>query len=371
MIISVPEMGAGLLSFALVAVLTGAMRRIAIRHRLLDEPRADRRHLHATPYLGGVAITCGPIGAFLLAVHSGGGQMAVIIGAATAVSGLGLIDDLHPLNPAARLLVECLAASAVVAAGVHADPLAGAGRIGWWVDAAGTVVWVVVLTNSFNLLDNSDGAAAAIAMATSPLLAVVAVATGRPGLAALLIAMGLGCAGFLLHNWAPAQIFMGDSGSLFLGFMLATSAVLTCASGAAASGVPLTAAVCALLLLTFVAIVDTCTVIVSRHRAGRSWVQGGTDHIAHRLKLAGLSSGHAAIVLSVTATIAGIVGLGVFAGLVPAVGALCGTVAVAAAVVALAQRVEVYGAPALRTDGAGSRLVTEPVVQRQPAGQPD
>ena len=122
-----------------------------------------------------------------------------------------------------------------------------AGLLGRWVDDAGTVAWIVVLTNSFNLLDNMDGAAAGIALGTGPFLALLALATGRRELAVLLIAVMAGCAGFLVHNWAPARIFMGDSGSLFLGYVLATSALLTCATGSDTTSAPLTVAACALL----------------------------------------------------------------------------------------------------------------------------
>jgi UDP-GlcNAc:undecaprenyl-phosphate/decaprenyl-phosphate GlcNAc-1-phosphate transferase len=333
----------GALAFILVALLTEAMRRVAIRRRLLDPPRADGRHSHATPYLGGVAIAGGTVGVFAIATPAWDAQTLAIAGTAAVVCALGLIDDLRPLNPAPRVMVEGLCASCLVAVGVHADVFAGAGTLGRGVDDVGTVVWIVILTNSFNLLDNMDGAAASIALATSPFLALLALATGRRDLAVLLIAMSAGCAGFLVHNWAPARIFMGDSGALFLGWVLAASAALTCAAGTAATPAPLTAAACALLLLMFVAVVDTCTVIVSRRRAGRRWTQGGADHLAHRLQVAGLSPSSAALVLSATAAVMGILGLVVISGIVSAAGALAVAVAVGVNLVVLAQRVKVYG----------------------------
>ena len=343
MIVPDSALAAGPLAFILVALLTEAMRRVAIRHCLLDQPRADGRHSHATPYLGGVAIASGTVGAFAIATPAVDAQTLAMVGTAAVVCALGLVDDLRPLSPAPRVMVECLCASALVAVGMHADVFAGAGTLGRGVDYVGTVAWIVILTNSFNLLDNMDGAAAAIALATSPFLALLALATGRLDLAVLLIAMAAGCAGFLVHNWAPARIFMGDSGSLFLGWMLAASAVLTCAAGSAATLAPLTAAACALLLLTFVAVVDTCTVIVSRRRAGRRWTQGGADHLAHRLQVLGLSPSSAALVLSATAAVMGILGFVVISGIVPAAGALAVTATVGVTLVALAQRVKVYG----------------------------
>jgi UDP-GlcNAc:undecaprenyl-phosphate GlcNAc-1-phosphate transferase len=341
-IVPASSLAAGALAFIFVALLTEAIRRVAIRHRLLDPPRADGRHRRATPYLGGVAIAGGTIGAFAITVQARDVQTLAIVGTSAIVCAVGLADDLRPLSPAPRVIAECLCAFALVAVGVHADMFAGAGLAGRVVDDAGTVAWIVVLTNSFNLLDNMDGTAAAIALATSPFLALLALASGRPGLAALLIAVAAGSAGFLVHNWSPARIFMGDAGSLFLGYVLATSAVLTCAAGSGAAQAPATAAACA-LLLTFVTLVDTCTVLVSRWRAGRRWTQGGADHLAHRLRAAGLSTPSAALVLSAAAAVMAILGMIVISGVVPATDALAATVAVGLALVALAQRVKVYG----------------------------
>jgi UDP-GlcNAc:undecaprenyl-phosphate/decaprenyl-phosphate GlcNAc-1-phosphate transferase len=334
---------AGALAFIFVALLTEAMRRVAIGHGLFDQPRGDGRHIHATPYLGGVAIAGGTVGAFAIASPTRDAQMLAIIGSGAIVCALGLTDDLRPLNPALRVVVECLCASALVVAGVHADLLADAGMLGRCLDDAGTVAWIVVLTNSFNLLDNMDGAAAGIALGTAPFLALLALATGRRELAVLMIGVAAGCAGFLAHNWAPARIFMGDSGSLFLGYLLATSAVLTCATGTDTTRAPLIAAACALLQLAFVAVVDTCTVLVSRWRAGRRWTQGGADHIAHRLQAAGLSIPKAALTLSTTAAVMCIFGVIVIDGIVPAADALAGTAAAGIALIVLAQRVKVYG----------------------------
>ena len=342
MIVPGTALAAAALAFVLVSSLTEVMRRVAIRHRLLDQPRADGRHSRSTPYLGGVAIASGTVGAFAITAPAGDVQMLAIVGTAIIVCALGLTDDLRPLNPAPRVIVECLCAFALVAAGVHADIFADLGLAGRAVDDAGTVAWIVVLTNSFNLLDNMDGAAAAIALATSPFLALLALATGRPGLAALLIAIAAGSAGFLVHNWSPARIFMGDAGSLFLGYVLATSAVLTCTAGSGAAQAPVTAAACA-LLLTFVTLADTCTVLVSRWRAGRRWTQGGADHLAHRLRAAGLSTQRAVLTLSATAGFMAVLAVIVISGIVPAAGMLAATAVAGVALVALAQRVKVYG----------------------------
>ena len=341
---------AGALAFLTAAVATGAARWVAIRRGLVDRPRADRIHASATPYLGGVAIAGGTLAAFAAFARLGDPQVLVLVLAAAAISCVGLADDLRPLSPAIRLIAECLAATALVATGVHMDVFARLPVLGQSIDDAGTVAWIVVITNSFNLLDNTDGAAAAIALVTSPILAVLALATGQLELAILLLALSAGCAGFLVHNWPPARIFMGDAGSLFLGFVLSAAIVLTCSTTGTAAA-PVTA-VSGGLLLMFVAMVDTGTVLLSRHRAGRRWTEGGRDHIAHRLRAAGLSTSLTALVLTLAAAMTGALGLLVISGSIPARGVLAATLAVGGTLVVVAQKVQVYG-PAIPAERAG------------------
>jgi UDP-GlcNAc:undecaprenyl-phosphate GlcNAc-1-phosphate transferase len=302
------------LAFTLVTLLTEGVRRVAIRHHMVDNPRPDRLHARATPHLGGVAIVGGMLGAIAIAIavvsYTNAPRTLAIVLASTAVAALGLVDDLRPL----------------------------AGR---WIDSAGTVAWIVIITNSFNLLDNMDGAAAAIAVGTMPALATLALATGRRDLAIVLIALCAGCTGFLVHNWTPARIFMGDAGSLFLGFLISASALLICTThhvpGTLAAAVP-----CALLLITFVATLDTCTVVISRVRAGRRWNQGGTDHLSHRLRALGLGTSGTVVVLSAAAVVTSALGLLVLQGVVPTPAALAGTAAAGIAIVTVAQRSRVY-----------------------------
>ncbi len=341
MTLAQPSIIAGVLAFVAVATLTAVMRRVAIWRRLVADPRPGRIHTSATPYLGGVAIVIGTLGAIAVLPHPRTPPVFAVILAAIAVSVLGLIDDLWSLSPAIRLIVECGAAAGLVASGVHVDVFAGTPVIGHWIDGVGTVVWIVIITNSFNLLDNTDGVAAAVAFVTAPVLAVLAFRVGQAELAVLLIALCAGCAGFLVHNWAPARIFMGDAGSLFIGFVISAGAVLTCGGGDPRP-VPIPVAASALLLMTFVTVVDTCTVLVSRLRAGRSWSQGGTDHVAHRLCAVGLSTSHTAIALAVAAAVSAIAGLMVVSGAVSAEGSLAAALASGAILVMLAQVVAVY-----------------------------
>jgi len=347
----------GGLAFILVLVLTEVMRRIAIRHRLVAQPRADRLHAIATPYLGGVAIAGGTAAAAAGVAHPDASQALAIFVAGLSVSIVGLVDDLRSLSQTVRLVAECLAAAGLVAVGVHVDLLANAGVVGRSIDAAFTIIWIVVITNSFNLLDNMDGAAAAVAFSTTPVLALLALANGQRAVAALLVAISAGCAGFLVHNWHPAQIFMGDAGSLFLGFVISSATVLTCDTGGF-SGNSTPIVIVALPLMVFVPVVDTCTVLVSRLRAGHKWNHGGTDHIAHRLQALGLSTSGTALVLSLTAAISAVIGALVLTDIVPAGGMLFACMAVGAAIVGLAQKVEVLRPSAAERLQSGNQGVT-------------
>jgi len=209
------------------------------------------------------------------------------------------------------------------------------------------VLWIVVITNSFNLLDNMDGAAAGVACVTGAALSLSAFTVGQWGISVLLLALSCGCAGFLPHNWTPARIFMGDSGSLFIGFVISASAFLVCApSGSAAT-------IAGPLMATFVATVDTCVVLVSRHRAGRPLMLGGTDHVSHRLRRLGFSTRQVALVLSGTAALTGLAVTPIVRGWVPALVPLTIAMGLGTVLVWLLQKVPVYAEDALCPDEDG------------------
>jgi UDP-GlcNAc:undecaprenyl-phosphate GlcNAc-1-phosphate transferase len=291
-------------AFALVGVLTEFARRLAIRLSLTDRPGARKSHKQPTPYLGGVVIVIGVLVPTAVAVGGADPRVRTLLVAATAVALLGLVDDLRPLSPYPRLAIEALAAAAVVGGEVRI--------FGNWLDYVVPVVWIVLITNSFNLLDNMDGAAAGVACMTGAALALPALMVGQRGVGLLLVALAGGCAGFLPHNWTPARIFMGDAGSLFLGFVIAASALLVFAPSGHHTNVA------GPLMVTFVATVDTCVVMVSRHRAGRPLMLGGTDHVSHRLHRLGLSTGQVALALSGAAAVTCLAAVPVLRGWLPA-----------------------------------------------------
>ncbi|MEV4457631.1 MraY family glycosyltransferase [Microbispora sp. NPDC049633] len=323
------------IAFALSAIATAVLRRLALRWRLFDKPGGHKSHQRPTPYLGGVGIALGTLVPPLALAGPACLPLAGILVGAAAMTLLGLIDDLIPLPPPTRLAVQALAAGVVVVSGVVA-PLTGS-----WLDLPITVLWIVVVTNSFNLLDNMDGALGGITTASAALLAAESFVYGWPALGLVLAALSAASLGFLLHNWAPARIFMGDAGSLFIGFVLASStALLVTGTGAVTT-------VAGLLLPTFVATVDTGVVLLSRRRAGRPLLQGGSDHLSHRLDRLGLGKRLTALMLAALAAAAGALHLAMTLGWIPPTAAATVAAAAAIAAIVLPQRVRVY--PSIRS----------------------
>jgi UDP-GlcNAc:undecaprenyl-phosphate GlcNAc-1-phosphate transferase len=315
--------GTGLAMVVTLAVAV-PVRRMALWLDLTDRPSSRKAHQRPTPYLGGVAVILGCLLPLVLLVRPWSPHLVAIAVAGLFIAGLGLTDDIRTLSVGTRLAAETMAATAVT---LTAHPLVVAGVP--WLDTIVTVAWIVVMTNSFNLLDNMDAAAASVGTATAGVLGLSALLAGRPAVGLLLLFLAGGCVGFLVHNRPPARIFMGDTGSLFIGFVLATAAVLCVPSVRGGS-------YAALLLVTFVATVDTTLVVIDRRRNGRPWHLGGTDHVSHRLHRLGLSTGQVAAVLFLAAAastaLSGFVAAGAIPGW-PAFGA--GLLGVATAVALL------------------------------------
>lgn len=295
----------GTASWLTVALLVPVVRRVALAYGVTDKPAHNKLHTNPTPYLGGVAIAVTALGASAF-LPGWEGEAAVILLGAVLVGCVGLVDDVKPLAPSARLAAETLAALLAASAGARVELFGG--PLDWIL----TVVWLVVITNSFNLLDNMDGAAGVIATVTAVCLAFAAGYEGQwlvGGLAALTAGS---CLGFLVHNWYPARIFLGDAGSLFLGYLLAVVALkLRFPVDRTASGV-------AVLLITGPALFDTTLVVLSRLRAGTPIYLGGTDHTSHRLLRLGLPVPAVAMILAAAAGVLGLVGIAVGRGIVPA-----------------------------------------------------
>ncbi|MDX3763437.1 MraY family glycosyltransferase [Streptomyces sp. AK02-04a] len=283
---------AGGAALLLGLLLTEPLRRLALRRGITDRPSARKAHTRPTPYLGGIAVAVATLAAGSAAAFAGGvfdPILGVLLGGAAVMCVLGLIDDLRPLGPALRLGVEASAAAVVVLEGGHPALFGGI------VDVVLAVVWIVFVTNAFNLLDNMDGAASSLCAIIGGFVCLTALSGGPDGLGVTMAALTGACLGFLFHNKHPARIFLGDSGSLFLGFTLASAMMVLHGDAVGLSG-PVS-----LLLATLVPTLDTTLVMLSRYRESRPLLQGGTDHIAHRLQRLGMTVGRVVGVLGVFA----------------------------------------------------------------------
>ena len=274
-------------STSICLVLTPVAMAVAVRNGVFDQPRGHKSHGSPVPYLGGVAIivafAASVIGAAIIyPPESGVGELWVVLLLAVGLAFVGLADDLRNLSPVVRIALEVLCAVQLwrMDAGIT---LTGDQT----VDLALTVLWVVGITNAFNLLDNMDGLAAGQAAICAMTIFAVAAANGQFLVAALAIALA-GCAvGFLRHNFYPARIYMGDGGALFIGFLIAYlgiklrfEAQFLLPSAFESFLVP--------VLVCSLPIMDTTLVTISRLSTGRSPFQGGQDHFSHRLVKIGL-----------------------------------------------------------------------------------
>ena len=224
----------------------------------------------------------------------------VLIAGALTLAAVGLWDDLRPIPPYTKLAAQLAAAGAVTAAGLR-FPLTGMPI----VDILITVVWLVGLSNAFNLLDNMDGLAAGVAAVAGTTKMVLFALDGyAPG--ALVSAAFVGaCLGFLALNFNPARIFMGDAGSMFLGFFVAGLSTIGASPDSRATASVVIGPVAVMLVPIF----DTVLVTAVRVIAGRPISQGGRDHLSHRLVIAGLSERRAVLTLYGLAAVAGAVAI--------------------------------------------------------------
>ena len=298
-----PELGRVLLVLAASAFLslgaTWFSRRIAFRIGAVSYPRGDRWSRTPVPLLGGGAIVLSTATLLLLVPGIPSG-FRVLLGGAAALAAVGLLDDLRPITPYTKLSAQLAAAAAVTALGLR-FPLTGIPML----DVIVTVCWMVGLSNAFNLLDNMDGLAAGIAAITGGVKLVLFAMDGYwPGAMATAAFVG-SCLGFLALNFNPARIFMGDAGSLFLGFFVAG---LTTVGGVPDSRATISVLIGPLAVM-LVPIFDTVLVTVLRVIAGRPISQGGRDHISHRLVTAGLTERRAVLTLYALACVSGAVGI--------------------------------------------------------------
>ena len=288
---------AGFAGFLCAVLFTAAVRSFAWRFGYVAKPKSDRWHKRPTAMLGGVAIFAAVALIYLLVVPFSA-ESLVVMGASSFLFLVGFLDDQLNIKPYQKLIGQLIGASIIVGFGMRL-PLTGMELVDIWI----TVFWLVGITNAINLLDNMDGLAAGIAAIAAVSLTYGLAANGQMAEAALVAVFVGALAGFLVFNFNPASIFMGDAGSMFVGFFLASSVLLS-ETGGRSRGILSILAVPVLIL--FVPIFDTTFVTLLRKLWGRKASQGGRDHTSHRLVALGLSERTAVLMLWGFAVAAGV-----------------------------------------------------------------
>jgi UDP-GlcNAc:undecaprenyl-phosphate/decaprenyl-phosphate GlcNAc-1-phosphate transferase len=286
-------------------VLTPLVRGFAAARGWVDSPDG-RRKLHAAPVprVGGLAVfaalVAGSAAAVLLlpgvrrVAGAADESPAHLLAAALGICLLGLIDDRRSLSPRVKLAAEAVAGLYVYAHGyavlLVSNPFGPTFALGW-LSLPVTVLWVVGLTNAFNLIDGLDGLAAGVGLFASSVVLVFALLNGHPDIAILSIALAGALLGFLRYNFSPASVFLGDCGSLTLGFVLAALSLRGSMKG------PVVVAVATPLLALGFPLLDTALALLRRLWGGRSILAADADHIHHRIVRRGLTPRRAVILL--------------------------------------------------------------------------
>jgi UDP-GlcNAc:undecaprenyl-phosphate GlcNAc-1-phosphate transferase len=268
---------------------TPLARRVALALGIIDQPSARKVHSAPIPLLGGVAIYAACAAALaLFGSQFFVEQLVGIFLSATWVSFLGIWDDWRGLRPLLKLAGQAVAALILIATGVQVEFLHEP-----VLNAAVTVLWVMGITNALNLLDNMDGLSGGVSAVAAAWFTVLAIANGQVLVASMSVALLGAALGFLAYNFNPASIFMGDGGSLFLGFLLAAVGIKLRFLGHSDDitwMIP--------ILVLGVPIFDTTLVVVSRLRRGvNPLTTPGRDHFSHRLVRLGLTPRRAVLAI--------------------------------------------------------------------------
>lgn len=288
----------GVASFIITVVLTPFVRRLAIANNIVDQPGGRRINKEPMPRMGGTAIVVSfwltvLVAAFffpevlnftdqrILGIDRN--LFGVLLGAIILVT-TGVIDDIYSLSPIQKLIAQVVAAACVPLFGIHiqwlAHPLGGPDiQLPLWIDNILIIIWIFSIINVVNWLDGLDGLAAGISTIAALILFFLSIAVfvNQPATAFLAIVLFGCCLGFLPYNFNPAKIFMGDSGSMFLGYTLAILAIISGGKLATAG------------LILGVPILDAAWVILRRITSGQAPWKADRKHLHHRLLDAGLS----------------------------------------------------------------------------------
>jgi UDP-GlcNAc:undecaprenyl-phosphate GlcNAc-1-phosphate transferase len=281
-------------AFVVVVLLTPAVGGMARLLGAVDRPDERRLNRRPIPRLGGLAIFLGIVVPALAFLDLSGQTRGVLLGAAVATV-VGAVDDFRGLDPPTKLGGQIAAAAIPPAFGVWIDhftfPFLGAVDLTGWVGVPLSVLWIVAVMNMVNFLDGLDGLAAGVCAIAGVTFSILALSLGKTDPAILSAIVAGGCLGFLRHNFFPARIFMGDSGALCLGFILAAASI---------QGLLKTASTVVLLLpllVLAVPIIDTSFVVAKRLKHNRPIYAADRSHLHHRFMNIGFSQRRAAVTM--------------------------------------------------------------------------
>ncbi|MCL2576381.1 MAG: undecaprenyl/decaprenyl-phosphate alpha-N-acetylglucosaminyl 1-phosphate transferase [Defluviitaleaceae bacterium] len=291
-------------AFAITLLLTPWARKVAIKLKAVDHPKARGVHKKALPRMGGLAIFIGFIVAMGIATFSMEDfrslEFAGFVVGALIIVGLGMLDDVFNLPAKLKLFVQIVAALVVVFTGTQID------FIGWdlpdFIDYAAipvTVLWIVGMINAVNFIDGVDGLAAGVSSIASVFLMILCILSGSPMAVIFAVSLAGSCLGFLPRNFSPADVIMGDTGSTFLGYVLAVSSIM----GVYKSYALLSVAIVGFALA--LPIVDTVYVTVKRILRGKSPMVADRGHMHHQLIDRGMSHKQTVLIMYTASIFAG------------------------------------------------------------------
>ena len=296
-------------AFIASILLTPLVKRLAFRLGAVDAPNYRKVHARIMPRLGGLAIYCAfIIGFFFLKIVTGfeSDYAYAIIIAATIIVFTGIIDDMREISAKAKLLGQVIAACIVVfGGGIQMNfinlPFDGILNFGWLAIPL-TIIWIVGVTNAVNLIDGLDGLAAGVSTIALATLAAMAMIMGNGIVIAMASILAAATLGFLVFNFHPAKIFMGDTGALFLGFMISVLALL------GFKNVTVISFIIPIIILG-VPISDTFFAIVRRLRQKKKWSDPDKSHLHHRLLDLGFSHRQTVLLIYAIAAVFGVVAI--------------------------------------------------------------
>ncbi len=298
-----------LLSFFISIIATPYVKKLAIKLNAVDKPKDRGLHTKTMPRMGGLAIYFGFIIAIIISTYVADLFSIQLIGflmAATLIVAVGILDDIHNLSAKVKLAFQIIAGLIVISTGTRIENI----FYPFYVDLAPlddiiTLIWIVGITNAMNIIDGVDGLAAGVSTINSFFLMILCVLTGDPLSILFTTALAGSCLGFLPRNFSPAEIFMGDTGSTFLGFVLAVSSIM---------GVFKSYALLSVVIATFaiaLPILDTAFAMLRRFFTGKPIMQADRGHLHHRLVDKGFSHKQTVLILYFISIVSGLISLAI------------------------------------------------------------